>query len=349
MVEERALVAEERLKQLQARMEVMMKLLPDLSESLGTDAATVISSMFSDVHNSKELPSGDNSSAQSSRSKESMALQTPELLEQILLHLPMLDLLHCQRVCRHWKDVIDSSPVLQQALYFRPAPIREHNLLGFHPQNRGTNVFNPLLQEVFIEWFTASSCVYGASREYVAYIPMQRDDPEVFSRPEASWRRMLFQETISGDRETLICYKKSAGRRPYECIGVRSDCTMGEVYDLVNQLTPIPRGDDLQWLCILRPGFSTPAVFGSHAEQLVQQRWIERQIWHEEFFGMADNMKLNANERRIRNSWCERNPRTFRREVEWVFRELSKSTPNFRWYMYLGELDEYFPHLLHRN
>lgn len=335
MAEARPATTEERLKHLQSRMEVAMKLIPDLIESLGTEAATVISSMFSDVHNSIELPSGDSPSSQYSRSKQSMALQTPELLEQILLHLPMLELLHCQRVCRHWKDVIDSSPVLQQALYFRPAPIPESYDIDLGP--RGVNVFNPLLEEVFIEWFTASGCRTGSFRESVAYIPMQRDNPEIFCRPEASWRRMLFQQTVSGDRKTWICYKKSTGRHPYECIKVRSDYTMGQVYDLVNQLTPIPRGDDLQWLCIMRPGFNDIPIFGRKAEKLVQRRWIERQLWYENFLGMADNKKVTSHERLLRNFWCERNPRTTRREVEWVQRELYHSTELFRWIMYRKE------------
>jgi hypothetical protein len=113
-------------------------------------------------------------------------LQTPELLEQILLNFPMLDLLHSQRFCKHWKGIIDSSPILQQALYFRPIPIgRKHNGVGLTLQNQHSTILNPHLQEVFIMWFTASSYFNPDSRdkrECVAYIPMQRDNPEIFCR-----------------------------------------------------------------------------------------------------------------------------------------------------------------------
>lgn len=339
MAEARAAAAEERQKQTQARMKVAIKSLPDLIELLGTDAATVLRSFFSsDIRDNMELLDDDCSSDQFSReyqSAESDTLQTPELLEQILLHLPMLDLLHSQRVCRHWKDIIDSSPTLQQALYFRPIPVgRNHGEVGSNLQYQGSNIFNPLLQEVFMEWFDSSSYFKLNSRdnrEYVAYIPMQRDDPEIFYRPEASWRRMLFQQTVPATQETLICFKKSVGPYPYSIISLPSDYTMGQVCDHVSKLTHIPRGDDLQWLFFLQPGSCQKPRFGPRAEYLVQRRWINRQLWCEKYFGMADNMKLSANERQARRSWCERNPRLTRRKIEWVHRDLFRYTPTFRW------------------
>ncbi|KAL4907888.1 hypothetical protein BDW74DRAFT_113214 [Aspergillus multicolor] len=45
----------------------------------------------------------------------------PELLEHILFHLDMQDLLvSAQRVNRHWHDTVATSPKLQEALFFRP-------------------------------------------------------------------------------------------------------------------------------------------------------------------------------------------------------------------------------------
>lgn len=46
---------------------------------------------------------------------------TPELVEGILIHLPLKDLLFAQAVCTYWKAVIDGSQLLQKALFFRPA------------------------------------------------------------------------------------------------------------------------------------------------------------------------------------------------------------------------------------
>ena len=46
----------------------------------------------------------------------------PELLEMILLNLPLPDLLIAQIVDRTWHAVIRDSPTLQQALFFQPVP-----------------------------------------------------------------------------------------------------------------------------------------------------------------------------------------------------------------------------------
>ncbi|KAI7708483.1 hypothetical protein KC353_g11006 [Hortaea werneckii] len=48
------------------------------------------------------------------------ALGTPELLEAILYHLPLQDLLRAQSVCKAWQTVIDRSKKLQRALYLEP-------------------------------------------------------------------------------------------------------------------------------------------------------------------------------------------------------------------------------------
>ncbi|KAF9877501.1 F-box domain-containing protein [Colletotrichum karsti] len=49
------------------------------------------------------------------------ALAIPELLESILIHLDMTTLLvSAQRVSKAWKALIDASPAVQQALFFKP-------------------------------------------------------------------------------------------------------------------------------------------------------------------------------------------------------------------------------------
>ncbi|KAK5714980.1 hypothetical protein LTR15_010396 [Elasticomyces elasticus] len=45
---------------------------------------------------------------------------TPEILEAILLHLPLIDLLFSQKVCRTWKAVVDTSPSIKKALFLVP-------------------------------------------------------------------------------------------------------------------------------------------------------------------------------------------------------------------------------------
>ncbi|TKA57252.1 hypothetical protein B0A55_12593 [Friedmanniomyces simplex] len=50
----------------------------------------------------------------------SKILDLPELLGNILLHLPLRDLLFAQKVCAHWKQSIEASPAIQKALFFKP-------------------------------------------------------------------------------------------------------------------------------------------------------------------------------------------------------------------------------------
>ncbi|KAF2121095.1 hypothetical protein BDV96DRAFT_594339 [Lophiotrema nucula] len=48
------------------------------------------------------------------------ALAIPELLTLILTHLPFFDLLRCQRVSKHFRCTISSSPGLQNQLFLQP-------------------------------------------------------------------------------------------------------------------------------------------------------------------------------------------------------------------------------------
>ncbi|KAK4965373.1 hypothetical protein LTR42_012129 [Elasticomyces elasticus] len=55
-------------------------------------------------------------------------LDLPELLESILLILPMRDLLLAQRVSKTFQQVILSSPHIQRALFFAPGKGADVNL-----------------------------------------------------------------------------------------------------------------------------------------------------------------------------------------------------------------------------
>ncbi|KAI7298394.1 hypothetical protein KC315_g18061 [Hortaea werneckii] len=50
---------------------------------------------------------------------------TVELLEAILLELPMKDILRAQQVCKHWKQVIAGSNAIKKALFMRPGTAAE--------------------------------------------------------------------------------------------------------------------------------------------------------------------------------------------------------------------------------
>ena len=131
-------------------------------------------------------------------------IHIPELLQSILILLPLRSLLLSQRVCRTFKLLIDSSPSLQRALYFRPAPSA-----SFRRQER-----NHLLAEVFAPWFPSTTRPVTGMRRRDLRNPdwnssnrpgthTERQDlrnldwnssdekREAYMRSGASWRRML--------------------------------------------------------------------------------------------------------------------------------------------------------------
>jgi len=58
----------------------------------------------------------------------------PELLETVLYHLPLTDLLLAQRVSRTWRAAIQQSPKLQRALFITPVPDKML-VPGIQPRN----------------------------------------------------------------------------------------------------------------------------------------------------------------------------------------------------------------------
>ncbi|KAK5699477.1 hypothetical protein LTR97_005605 [Elasticomyces elasticus] len=52
-------------------------------------------------------------------SNRQQVLDLPELLENILIQLPIRDLLFAQKVCKDWQQAIAASPKIQEALFFR--------------------------------------------------------------------------------------------------------------------------------------------------------------------------------------------------------------------------------------
>ena len=66
-----------------------------------------------------------------------MAIQNtlglPELLENIISHLPERDILcNAQRVSRHWKTIIDSSPTIQKKIWLQPVEQPAISPIGFN-------------------------------------------------------------------------------------------------------------------------------------------------------------------------------------------------------------------------
>lgn len=136
---------------------------------------------------------------------------TTELLEAILLELPMRDLLMSQKVSKHWKAVWDGSVRIQRALYFVPAEKRDKVVCGFAccvPNGRwlGTPliitcipsnlakcraVMNPLLRE--------RKVMSGIESEFIALRSKLLASPE-----NASCRRMYISQPPTEWRNTRV-------------------------------------------------------------------------------------------------------------------------------------------------
>ncbi|KAF2166461.1 hypothetical protein M409DRAFT_54807 [Zasmidium cellare ATCC 36951] len=129
---------------------------------------------------------GDPSTHPSNRAK-AKALSIPEILEQILLNLRICDLIFpIPLVCRQWRDTIEGSSKLQQALFLSPLPggplyLSSHPSLRpkwiAHENDRHTHIIS-------VNPFYTRFLGYCAGR-------VRREDLRKFARPEASWRGML--------------------------------------------------------------------------------------------------------------------------------------------------------------
>lgn len=118
---------------------------------------------------------------------QTAVLTTPELLTDILLHLPLLNLLHAQRICKSWNHIIISTPSLQRALFFSPEP------------DTMAPRFNPLLKKHFPMWFSEldspTNVVRVSGRAicdlFEEEIGLSTGYAAKLMREEASWRKML--------------------------------------------------------------------------------------------------------------------------------------------------------------
>ncbi|KAJ6584380.1 hypothetical protein B0H19DRAFT_1104882 [Mycena capillaripes] len=115
-------------------------------------------------------------------------LLTPELLELVLTHVPMRDLLvTASRVSKTWR-ALTLAPTLQRILFFQP-----------DPSASSETTQNPLLVELFPPFFIPELMARDSERweegdwpdaNAIKAMPWSRA-PDAFRRREASWRRML--------------------------------------------------------------------------------------------------------------------------------------------------------------
>jgi hypothetical protein len=114
-------------------------------------------------------------------------LTTPELLANILLHLPLVNLLPAQRVSKAWNNIITTMPSLQRALFLSPEP------------DTHSPRFNPLLKKHFPIWFSEPDnptkvvrvSGKGICALFEEEVGLSTGYAAKLMREEASWRRML--------------------------------------------------------------------------------------------------------------------------------------------------------------
>ena len=159
------------------------------------------------------------------RSPSTHVLETTELLETILLELPMKDLLLSQRVCRLWHALITTSIRLRRALFLEPVPCgtisyldwrlddkdfydENHARLGLGEDIRGPNCDQ--MPKVYPSHWGRSREDSGKYHVFVnplleklfpvlsvsgIYWKEQLEDlPKPVQTQHASWRRMYFTQ-----------------------------------------------------------------------------------------------------------------------------------------------------------
>ncbi|KAI0449557.1 hypothetical protein F5B21DRAFT_44683 [Xylaria acuta] len=112
-------------------------------------------------------------------------LDIPELFQLILLQCDIRTLLTSARCVSHlWHSVIDSTPAIQEALFFRP------NTRDNEPEP----ILNPLLVETFSLFFDGGI----HTRKSFDKLPFANGGKngcrDAFMRKDASWRRMLVRQ-----------------------------------------------------------------------------------------------------------------------------------------------------------
>lgn len=163
-----------------------------------------------------------------------------EILEYILLHTDQRTILRSQRVCRRWRTLINTSNNLQEALFFKPVRYQ----VPFGSEDR---IRNSLVEDHLWPRF------------------LQSDD-DAYTRPEASWRWMLFQQPPT----STICvieYTRLWGNPQYRCIKfTKPDDDFLRMGDVV--VDPVLNAGNTKSISILVPG---------------QDKWV---FWHERNFDL---------------------------------------------------------------
>jgi hypothetical protein len=201
---------------------------------------------------------------------QTKVLTTPELLEIILLHLDIRTLLvSAQRVCQTWTVLIQSSPAIQQALFFQTARNPKPKKGKWHAKSKDTKldqgsingyefsysrpIYNPLLVQAFRPFFpsvheyppihdndekaTETETEHeGKEKEKenpFSFKPLDMlSSPQkktAYMRKEASWRNMLLRQPPVCGGVTVFKMHHAMGGDSYICYKVRPSIPLSHI------------------------------------------------------------------------------------------------------------------------
>ena len=175
-----------------------------------------------------------------------LVLNTPELIEPILLHTDQRTLLvACNRVNNKWRDVINTTPPMKRHLFFEPyQPSASELLVVLGCKNR--YLLNPLLDWGFSSWFKDQEDKgTGADSDQSSLLHFTTLPWEgslaAWKRKDASWRRMqITQPPVQelGVREECMEYGgRTVFRVGFLSFPLGAPLTMGRLYDSVRKET----------------------------------------------------------------------------------------------------------------
>ncbi|KAK5694040.1 hypothetical protein LTR97_009659 [Elasticomyces elasticus] len=127
------------------------------------------------------------------------ALSIPELLEEILLDLSTKEILFAQKVCKTWKQIVDTTPSLQRALFLMPARNTDSSRTGAKSSfSRSVAAGHIECVPSFEDWplFLLNPLLVGGSG---GCVQTQGGDIEILSKPlnagtESSCNRMYLSQ-----------------------------------------------------------------------------------------------------------------------------------------------------------
>lgn len=219
---------------------------------------------------------------------------TPELLETILLELPIKDLLiNAQRVDKTFNGTIQASAKLQQALFFKPLPGKPLNFEKTTPPQWLESPDDERYHTVLANPF------YNSLRSILLATP--GDHPirpsRLLQRPEASWRRMLvtqppitvdlsrtsmermrmipdsegqFYEDYCEPGQVELLYREASGGSTQQC----QKMVDGFRFEHINR----DAESTLQDYQISGVYFQTVKIYGDARWETVQDAWAVRRI-----------------------------------------------------------------------